>query len=99
MVQVSGKCLACGWSCLFVGTGGHVTCSISDCPDPGAAHKPLAAAPAGDPRMAQIRDLLAVWAGESSKIGAAYAIASAAAAGKSVSPREPCACEREEVTP
>jgi hypothetical protein len=35
MVQVSGKCLACGWSCLFVGTGGHVTCSISDCPQVG----------------------------------------------------------------
>jgi hypothetical protein len=40
------------------------------------------AAPASDPRFAQIRDLLAVWAGESSKIGAAYAIASAAAAGE-----------------
>jgi hypothetical protein len=57
------------------------------------------AAPASDERFAQIRDLLAVWAGEGSRIGAAYAIASAAAAGKSVSPREPCACEREEVTP
>jgi hypothetical protein len=40
------------------------------------------AAPASDPRFAQIRDLLAVWAGESSKIGEAHAIASAAAAGE-----------------
>lgn len=38
------------------------------------------AAPASDPRFAQIRDLLAVWAGEGSKIGEAHAIASAAAA-------------------
>jgi hypothetical protein len=50
-----------------------------------------ASPPASDPRFAQIRDLLAVWAGEGSKIGAAYAIASAAAAGEPVSPREPCA--------
>jgi hypothetical protein len=54
-----------------------------------AARKALVAAfdaaPASDRRFAQIRDLLAVWAGEGSKIGEAHAIASAAAAGERVS--------------
>lgn len=35
--SVVGKCPACGWHCLFLGNGGYVTCSISDCPDPCAS--------------------------------------------------------------
>ncbi len=32
--DVRGICPACGTRSLFVGTGGHITCSLSDCPDP-----------------------------------------------------------------
>jgi len=42
MPGVRGKCPACGWHALFVGENGYLTCSISDCPDPGAAGKLLA---------------------------------------------------------
>ena len=34
--RLEGKCPACGWSGLFVGSGGYITCSQYDCPDPGA---------------------------------------------------------------
>ncbi|WP_329390296.1 hypothetical protein [Streptomyces sp. NBC_01716] len=37
MSDVQGRCPACGGSCLFLGEGGHVTCSRLDCPDPTAA--------------------------------------------------------------
>ncbi|MET7437007.1 DUF6085 family protein [Streptomyces sp. NPDC005496] len=35
--QVQGRCPACGRASLFLGHGGHVTCSIIDCPNPSAA--------------------------------------------------------------
>ena len=34
--QVQGTCPACGYKSLFLGSGGYVTCSILECPDPGA---------------------------------------------------------------
>ena len=34
---VAGRCPACGGSSLFLGSGGYVTCSRSDCPVPDAA--------------------------------------------------------------
>ncbi|MEU0160240.1 DUF6085 family protein [Streptomyces sp. NPDC006261] len=37
MPDVQGRCPACGAASLFLGEGGHVTCSRSDCPDPCAA--------------------------------------------------------------
>ncbi len=40
MTRVAGTCPACGRSSLFVGDGGHVTCSMLGCPDPcAAAHR------------------------------------------------------------
>lgn len=38
---VQGKCPACGGTSLFLGSGGYVTCSRIDCPDPGAADDQL----------------------------------------------------------
>lgn len=36
--SVAGRCPACGSAgSLFLGSGGYVTCSIADCPDPGKA--------------------------------------------------------------
>jgi hypothetical protein len=35
-VNVQGRCPACSGSSLFLGEGGHVTCSRSDCPSPTA---------------------------------------------------------------
>lgn len=35
--DVQGRCPACGSPSLFLGSGGHVACSLSDCPDPSAA--------------------------------------------------------------
>lgn len=40
--EVKGKCPACGWSGLFLGSGGYVTCSQYDCPDPCRASAILA---------------------------------------------------------
>lgn len=37
MTDVQGRCPACSGSSLFLGEGGHVTCSRLDCPDPTAA--------------------------------------------------------------
>ena len=37
MTDVQGRCPACGGSSLFLGEGGHVTCSRIDCPNPCAA--------------------------------------------------------------
>ncbi|MCX4444758.1 DUF6085 family protein [Streptomyces albidoflavus] len=34
---VQGRCPACGWSSLFLGVGGYITCSRIDCPTPEAA--------------------------------------------------------------
>ncbi|MFD9072842.1 hypothetical protein [Streptomyces lasiicapitis] len=38
---IAGRCPACGWSSLFLGDGGHVTCSRIECPDPCAADQLL----------------------------------------------------------
>ncbi|MFJ7963170.1 hypothetical protein [Streptomyces sp. NPDC096324] len=38
---VRGRCPACGWASLFLGSGGHVTCARLDCPDPCLADKQL----------------------------------------------------------
>jgi hypothetical protein len=35
--QVAGQCPSCRGSSLFLGAGGHVTCSRLDCPNPAAA--------------------------------------------------------------
>ena len=40
---VRGTCPACGCKSLFLGSGGYVTCSIAECPDPGAASDRLEA--------------------------------------------------------
>ncbi|WP_405479805.1 hypothetical protein [Streptomyces anulatus] len=37
MPDVQGRCPACGAASLFLGEGGHVTCSRIDCPSPSAA--------------------------------------------------------------
>lgn len=37
MVLVAGLCPSCGGNTLFIGTGGHVTCSLLGCKDPCAA--------------------------------------------------------------
>lgn len=37
MATVQGRCPACGWTTLFLGDGGHVTCSRLECPNPSAA--------------------------------------------------------------
>lgn len=39
--QVQGRCPACGWSSLFLGDGGHVTCSRLECPKPEGADQLL----------------------------------------------------------
>lgn len=36
-LRVQGRCPACNGSSLFLGAGGHVTCSRLDCPDPTKA--------------------------------------------------------------
>ncbi|MGC9540200.1 DUF6085 family protein [Streptomyces sp. UG1] len=42
MADIQGHCPACGWSTLFVGDGGYLTCSRLECPQPDAAHRILA---------------------------------------------------------
>mgnify|MGYP001569443309 FL=1 len=42
MTDVVGYCPACGSQTLFLGDGGHVTCSRLDCPRPTAADELLA---------------------------------------------------------
>ncbi|WP_405699061.1 DUF6085 family protein [Streptomyces sp. NBC_01383] len=37
MTDVQGRCPACGGASLFLGEGGHVTCSHIDCPAPDTA--------------------------------------------------------------
>jgi hypothetical protein len=41
--RVQGHCPACSWDSLFLGTGGYVTCSRIECPDPTAASNLLEA--------------------------------------------------------
>lgn len=40
--DVFGQCPACGHKALFLAVGGHVTCRIAECSDPGAASDMLA---------------------------------------------------------
>lgn len=42
MTLIHGYCPACGSGTLFVGDGGHVTCSLAGCPEPDAADSILA---------------------------------------------------------
>lgn len=37
MLDVQGRCPACGGASLFLASGGHVTCSRLDCPAAGEA--------------------------------------------------------------
>ncbi|MEU9323238.1 DUF6085 family protein [Streptomyces canus] len=39
---VQGRCPACGWTTLFLGSGGYLTCSRIDCPQPDAATEVIA---------------------------------------------------------
>lgn len=39
--RLAGHCPGCGGSTLFVGDGGHITCSLLDCPDPTAVDRIL----------------------------------------------------------
>lgn len=63
MLDVQGRCPACGWASLFLGNGGHVTCSRLECPNPSAAddllhgEPGLAATQATEPEEGQ-HDLL-----------------------------------------
>jgi hypothetical protein len=41
VINVQGRCPACHKSSLFLGDGGHVTCSRLDCPNPCAADEML----------------------------------------------------------
>lgn len=41
MTDVQGRCPACNWHTLFLGNGGHVTCSRLECPNPSAADELL----------------------------------------------------------
>lgn len=41
MTDVQGRCPACGGSSLFLGSGGHVTCSRIHCSNPCAADELL----------------------------------------------------------
>jgi hypothetical protein len=43
LAKVAGRCPSCGsTNLLFVGVGGHVTCSLDSCPNPSAAADLLA---------------------------------------------------------
>ena len=37
--RVQGRCPACNATTLFLGNGGHITCSWIDCEEPGAANR------------------------------------------------------------
>lgn len=39
--QIVGHCPACGGTTLFIGTGGHITCSLISCPRPTAVDELL----------------------------------------------------------
>jgi hypothetical protein len=41
MQTVQGRCPACGWTSLFLGDGGYVTCPRLECPNPSAADQLL----------------------------------------------------------
>lgn len=39
--SIQGRCPACRGDSLFIGSGGYVTCSRLDCPNPSAADQLL----------------------------------------------------------
>ncbi len=41
--EIQGRCPACRNATLFLGDGGHITCSWTDCPNPGAVGEILEA--------------------------------------------------------
>jgi hypothetical protein len=47
--RVAGRCPSCRGASLFLGAGGHVTCSRLDCPDPGVVDDQLHAEPGDEP--------------------------------------------------
>lgn len=49
--SIEGECPACGKELLFVADGGHITCSVADCPNPGAASLALKAGPKNQPHL------------------------------------------------
>jgi hypothetical protein len=55
---VKGRCPACNGSSLFLGSGGYVTCSRLDCPDPTAADEQLHTHPAAEDALEELRRLL-----------------------------------------
>lgn len=48
MIDVQGRCPACHRNTLFLGNGGHVTCSRLECPNPCAADELLHEAAAAE---------------------------------------------------
>ncbi|GGV46017.1 DUF6085 family protein [Streptomyces spectabilis] len=63
--RVQGRCPACRGASLFLGTGGHVTCSRSDCPNPCAADDLLH----GSPDVATLTARLRVATTELARLG------------------------------
>jgi hypothetical protein len=62
--DVAGRCPACHGTSLFLGSGGHVTCSRIDCPDPSLADTLLHDEHTSDLTAAagRLRDLAAILA-------------------------------------
>lgn len=52
---VQGRCPACGWTSLFLGSGGYVTCARAECPQPDAASTLLERDPLTAPAAAVSR--------------------------------------------
>lgn len=59
MTDVQGRCPACRGASLFLGEGGHVTCSRLDCPNPTAADELLHSTNHAWVTEARIRDVIA----------------------------------------
>jgi hypothetical protein len=55
--DVQGRCPACGWTTLFLGAGGHVTCARLDCPNPCAADDQLHQTRPAEAALARIATL------------------------------------------
>jgi hypothetical protein len=55
---VQGRCPACNGASLFLGSGGYVTCSRLDCPNPTAADEQLHTHPAAEDALEELRRLL-----------------------------------------
>jgi hypothetical protein len=78
--DVQGRCPACGGSSLFVGSGGYITCSRLECPEPDAATTllernprttPVNAATGGDTADNPLRELQEMYR-QQSAANAAY---------------------------